>query len=42
MTLLVARDLAQSHIRVVTIAPSLFLTPLLMALPEPARATLGQ
>ncbi|MET0137674.1 MAG: SDR family NAD(P)-dependent oxidoreductase [Sphingobium sp.] len=42
MTLPIARDLAQSNIRVVTIAPGLFLTPLLMALPEPARVSLGQ
>jgi NAD(P)-dependent dehydrogenase (short-subunit alcohol dehydrogenase family) len=42
MTLPIARDLAQSNIRVMTIAPGLFLTPLLMALPEPARLSLGQ
>jgi NAD(P)-dependent dehydrogenase (short-subunit alcohol dehydrogenase family) len=41
MTLPIARDLARDGIRVVTIAPGLFLTPLLMGLPEPARASLG-
>jgi len=33
MTLPVARDLAQSAIRVVTIAPGLFVTPMLEGLP---------
>ncbi|HEU4705515.1 MAG TPA: SDR family NAD(P)-dependent oxidoreductase, partial [Sphingomicrobium sp.] len=42
MTLPVARDLAQFGIRVVTIAPGLFLTPLLQGLPEAARDSLGQ
>lgn len=42
MTLPIARDLAQSGIRVCTIAPGLFLTPLLMGLPEPARESLGK
>ena len=42
MTLPIARDLAQSGIRVVTIAPGLFLTPMLMGLPEPARESLGR
>ena len=41
MTLPVARDLAQHHIRVVTIAPGLFETPLLGSLPEDVRASLG-
>jgi NAD(P)-dependent dehydrogenase (short-subunit alcohol dehydrogenase family) len=41
MTLPAARDLAQSGIRVVTIAPGLFDTPLLAALPEEARTALG-
>ena len=41
MTLPAARDLAQSQIRVVTIAPGLFDTPLLAALPEEARTRLG-
>ncbi|MGV3600548.1 MAG: 3-hydroxyacyl-CoA dehydrogenase [Dyadobacter fermentans] len=42
MTLPVARDLAKSGIRVMAIAPGLFETPLLMGLPEEARASLGQ
>jgi NAD(P)-dependent dehydrogenase (short-subunit alcohol dehydrogenase family) len=42
MTLPIARDLARDGIRVVTIAPGLFDTPLLAALPEPARISLGQ
>ncbi len=42
MTLPIARDFAQSGIRVCTIAPGLFLTPMLMGLPEPARASLGK
>jgi NAD(P)-dependent dehydrogenase (short-subunit alcohol dehydrogenase family) len=41
LTLPVARDLASLRIRVVTIAPGLFDTPLLGALPENARASLG-
>ena len=41
MTLPVARDLASLKIRVVTIAPGLFHTPLLGALPENVRAALG-
>ncbi len=41
MTLPAARDLAGRGIRVVTIAPGLFDTPLLAALPEDARAALG-
>src|SRR6267154_1126255 len=41
MTLPVARDLAQHLIRVNTIAPGLFLTPLLMGLSEEARKSLG-
>lgn len=41
MTLPAARDLAARGIRVNTIAPGLFDTPLLAALPEPARQTLG-
>jgi NAD(P)-dependent dehydrogenase (short-subunit alcohol dehydrogenase family) len=41
MTLPIARDLAQYGIRVMTIAPGLFLTPLLMGLPEEARTSLG-
>lgn len=42
MTLPIARDLAKSGIRVMTIAPGLFETPLLAALPEEARISLGQ
>ncbi|MBI5106953.1 MAG: SDR family NAD(P)-dependent oxidoreductase [Solirubrobacterales bacterium] len=42
MTLPVARDLSQYGIRVVTIAPGLFDTQLLAALPEEARTKLGQ
>lgn len=42
MTLPIARDLARSGIRVVTIAPGLFKTPLLAGLPEEAQLSLGQ
>jgi NAD(P)-dependent dehydrogenase (short-subunit alcohol dehydrogenase family) len=41
MTLPIARDLAVSKIRCVTIAPGIFDTPLLAMLPEEARASLG-
>ncbi|MEU6644086.1 3-hydroxyacyl-CoA dehydrogenase [Saccharomonospora sp. NPDC046836] len=41
MTLPVARDLAQHLIRVVSIAPGLFNTPLMAALPAEARASLA-
>ncbi|HEX4838554.1 MAG TPA: SDR family NAD(P)-dependent oxidoreductase [Solirubrobacteraceae bacterium] len=41
MTLPAARDLAQQGIRVNTIAPGLFDTPLLAALPDEARGKLG-
>ena len=41
MTLPAARDLASLKIRVNTIAPGLFLTPLLMGLNEEARKSLG-
>ncbi len=41
MTLPAARDLAQYGIRVNTVAPGLFDTPLLAALPEEARQKLG-
>ncbi|MBH0118656.1 3-hydroxyacyl-CoA dehydrogenase [Rhodococcus sp. HM1] len=41
MTLPIARDLASLLIRVVTIAPGLFKTPLLGSLPEAAQASLG-
>lgn len=40
LTLPVARDLSKAGIRVVTIAPGLFDTPLLAMLPEPARKAL--
>jgi NAD(P)-dependent dehydrogenase (short-subunit alcohol dehydrogenase family) len=42
MTLPLARDLADKQIRVVTIAPGLFKTPLLMGLPEEALDSLGK
>jgi NAD(P)-dependent dehydrogenase (short-subunit alcohol dehydrogenase family) len=42
MTLPIARDLAELGIRVCTIAPGLFDTPLLAGLPEPARVSLGK
>jgi len=42
MTLPVARDLARELIRVCTIAPGLFKTPLLGSLPEEAQKSLGQ
>jgi NAD(P)-dependent dehydrogenase (short-subunit alcohol dehydrogenase family) len=42
MTLPAARDLASAGIRVVTIAPGLFDTPLLAALPPDARESLGK
>jgi NAD(P)-dependent dehydrogenase (short-subunit alcohol dehydrogenase family) len=42
MTLPVARELASSGIRVVTIAPGIFETPMLAALPEDAKDSLGK
>jgi NAD(P)-dependent dehydrogenase (short-subunit alcohol dehydrogenase family) len=42
LTLPAARDLARQGIRVCTFAPGTFDTPLLAALPEPAREALGQ
>jgi len=42
MTLPIARDLAQHGVRCMTIAPGLFLTPMLMGLPEPALESLGK
>jgi NAD(P)-dependent dehydrogenase (short-subunit alcohol dehydrogenase family) len=42
MTLPIARDLAELGIRVVTIAPGIFDTPLLGTLPEPVRASLAR
>lgn len=41
MTLPMARDLAQHGIRVCTIAPGLFATPLMQTLPEPVQASLA-
>jgi NAD(P)-dependent dehydrogenase (short-subunit alcohol dehydrogenase family) len=41
MTLPIARDLAAAGIRVNTIAPGLFATPMLMGLPQPARDQLA-
>ena len=41
MTLPIARDLASVAIRVVTIAPGLFKTPMLASLPEQAQQSLG-
>jgi NAD(P)-dependent dehydrogenase (short-subunit alcohol dehydrogenase family) len=41
MTLPMARDLAQHGIRVVTIAPGLFSTPLMKQLPEPVQQSLA-
>ena len=42
MTLPLARDLAASGVRVVTIAPGTFDTPLLAGLPDEVRASLGR
>jgi NAD(P)-dependent dehydrogenase (short-subunit alcohol dehydrogenase family) len=42
MTLPMARDLADKGIRVCTIAPGLFLTPLLHSLPQEAQDSLGK
>lgn len=42
MTLPMARDLSQYGIRVATIAPGIFLTPLLAGLPEDVQESLGQ
>jgi NAD(P)-dependent dehydrogenase (short-subunit alcohol dehydrogenase family) len=42
MTLPIARDLARLGIRVCTIAPGIFDTPMLAGLAEPARVSLGQ
>ncbi|MEM7524358.1 MAG: SDR family NAD(P)-dependent oxidoreductase [Pseudomonadota bacterium] len=41
MTLPMARDMARSGVRVMTIAPGLFLTPMLRGLPEEAQKSLG-
>ena len=42
MTLPIARELARFGIRVMTIAPGLFETPLMAGIPEEARLSLGQ
>jgi len=42
MTLPIARELARSGIRVATIAPGIFETPMLAGLPEEARESLGR
>lgn len=42
LTLPVARDLSRSGIRVVSIAPGIFRTPMLAGLPAEAQASLGQ
>ncbi|WP_157018699.1 3-hydroxyacyl-CoA dehydrogenase [Mesorhizobium xinjiangense] len=42
MTLPVARDLSRGGIRVCTIAPGIFKTPMMAGLPEEAQASLGQ
>ncbi|WP_040166077.1 3-hydroxyacyl-CoA dehydrogenase [Microbacterium gorillae] len=42
MTLPIARELAATQIRIVTIAPGIFETPLLATLPEAARDSLGK
>ncbi|PYH02357.1 SDR family NAD(P)-dependent oxidoreductase [Arthrobacter stackebrandtii] len=42
MTLPVARELARSQIRVMTIAPGIFETPMLAGLPQAAQDSLGQ
>ena len=42
LTLPAARELARQGIRVVTIAPGLFETPMMAAMPEPVRDALGK
>jgi NAD(P)-dependent dehydrogenase (short-subunit alcohol dehydrogenase family) len=42
MTLPMARELASFGIRVVTIAPGLFLTPMMASLPKEAQESLGK
>ena len=42
MTLPIARDLSRDGVRVNTIAPGLFLTPMLMSLPPAAQESLGK
>ena len=41
MTLPIARELAQFGVRVNTIAPGIFMTPMLFGLPQPAQDSLG-
>ncbi|WP_066681948.1 SDR family NAD(P)-dependent oxidoreductase [Sphingomonas sp. CCH9-E2] len=41
MTLPAARDLAQHKIRVMTVAPGIFLTPMLMGLPQATQDSIG-
>ena len=42
LTLCAARDLAQHRIRVVTIAPGIFMTPMMAGLPQAAQDSLGR
>ena len=42
MTLPIARELARSGIRVVSIAPGLFQTPMMAGLPQEAQDSLGK
>ena len=42
MTLTIARDLAPHAIRVMSIAPGLFMTPMLQGLPENVQESLGK
>ncbi len=42
MTLPIARDLAQYGIRVVTIAPGIFMTPMMAGMPQAVQDSLGQ
>lgn len=42
MTLPIARDLSRDGIRVMTIAPGLFLTPMMLGLPKEAQESLGK
>jgi len=42
MTLPIARDLSNLNIRVCTIAPGIFLTPMMAGLPEPAQESLAK
>jgi NAD(P)-dependent dehydrogenase (short-subunit alcohol dehydrogenase family) len=42
MTLPIARDLAQYAIRIMTVAPGLFLTPMMRGLPQPAQDSLAR